>query len=393
MVETTSAKVSSPARQPLCDPGDLAVDSKVAWMYTGAEGPPLACQDSALRDYVRNRALGPQGRWEHSQREERLRGCIAEYVGLGRECIGLLGNASEAINSIVRSLGLEPGDNVVLNDLEYPSVVQPWLLLKERGVEVRIAHHVGWRVSEQSIEALVDERTKVIATSHVSYMSGWRHDLGAISAIADRVGAFVLVDATQSLGVVPVPGDAVDALVASSYKWLLGGHGVGILAWNRRRRPFPALRAVGWRTVADIFTPDRFESFSAHDDARRFEVGYPSFPSIYGLLASMEWLSGFSARQVESHVIALTDRLIRGLREREVPVMTPDDAEHRAGNVAFLCARGEEIAKALAARDILTWAGDGRLRLSVHLFNGEMDVDRALEALDDRTIARLLDRL
>lgn len=391
-METTSADVSSDALSPLCDRGDLLIASSTSWLYTGAEGPPLISQQEALLDYWRNRALGPEGRSQHAQREQLLRDRLAALMGLDSAHVALMGNASEALNSVARSLDLRPGDNVVLNDLEYPSVVQPWLNMQGLGVEVRVAHHRDWTVSTESLASLVDARTRVIAVSHVSYMSGWRHDLQAIADVAQSVGAFVLVDATQSLGVVPVPGQEVDAVVASSYKWLLGGHGVGILGWNRSRHELPPPPAVGWRTVEDIFTKDRFEAFQAHGDARRFEVGFPSYPAIYSLLASVEWLAGFPPEEVESHVSTLAGHLLDGLLERNLPVMTPSDPHRRAGNVAFRCSQGEAVAQALAARNIICWAGDGRLRMSVHLFTSIGDVDAALDALDDPALAPFLDR-
>jgi len=392
-VETTSSDVSSDALSPLCDRGDLLIASSTSWLYTGAEGPPLISQEEALLDYWRNRALGPEGRSQHAQREQLLRERLAVLMGLESADVALMGNASEALNSVARSLDLQPGDNVVLNDLEYPSVVQPWLNMQRLGVEVRVAHHQDWTVSTETLANLVDARTRVIAVSHVSYLSGWRHDLRAIADVAASVGAFVLVDATQSLGVVPVLGREVDAVVASSYKWLLGGHGVGILGWNRDRRELPPPPAVGWRTVEDIFTVDRFEAFRAHRDARRFEVGFPSYPAIYSLLASIQWLAGFPPEEVESHVSALTGHLLEGLLERDLPIMTPADPHHRAGNVAFRCSQGEAVARALSARDIVCWAGDGRLRMSVHLFTGKGDVEAVLDTLDDPALAPLLDRL
>lgn len=94
----------------------------------------------------------------------------------------------------------------MLNDLEYPSVVQPWLRLRTAGIEVHIARHDRWRLPAESIAELVDARTRVVALSHVSYHSGWRHNLAALSAVAARPDALFVVDATQSLGVVPVPG-------------------------------------------------------------------------------------------------------------------------------------------------------------------------------------------
>lgn len=369
-------------RDPLTAPEDIPSLSGRTWLYTGAEGPPLAVQQQAVAAYLANRAVAEQGRAEHAAVEQRLRGGLARMLGLGPEDVALVGNASEAMNLVARSLGLRAGDNVVLNDLEYPSVVQPWLRLRELGIEVRIARHAEWELPAEAVSALVDQHTRALVVSHVSYHSGWRHDLAALSQAAGQVGATFVVDATQSLGVVPVPGRLADVVISSSYKWLLGGHGIGVLAWNRARRPLPEPPGVGWRSVPHPFAGDRFERYHLHEDARRFELGFPSYPTVYLLEAAVGWLEQFDPGQVAEHVLALSGRLVAELGDRGCQVLTPADPRRRAGNVAVASARGAELAQVLAKEEIHCWGGDGRLRASVHLFNSDADVDRLLAALD-----------
>lgn len=367
---------------PLSLPEDIpALEGKV-WMYTGAEGPPLARQESALRTYLHNRGSAEAGRAAHAAVETRLRGRLGALLGLDAESIALVSNASEAINLVIGSLGVAAGDNIVLNEIEYPSMVQPWLRRAADGVEVRIAAAAGGDVPITSITELIDDRTRVVGVSHVSYVSGWRHDLAAIAKAADAVGALTLVDATQSLGVVPVPGHLVDVVVSSSYKWLLGGHGLGVLAWNTGHRPLPEPVAVGWRSVSEVFTDDRMERYDLHRTARRFEVGLPSYPSIYSLDASLGWLEQFGPDAVEAHVLALTGRLVGELTARGWRVLTSADGAHRAGNVSVLAPDGADLAADLAELGVHCWGGDGRLRFSLHLFNGDADIDRLLAALE-----------
>jgi cysteine desulfurase/selenocysteine lyase len=363
--------------------GEIPVLADCAWLYTGAEGPPLAAQAEALATYLANRALASAGRDAHAEVEASLRQRLAGMLGYDVGDIALVSNAGEAMNLVAQSIEMRPGDNVVLNDLEFPSVVQPWLRLASKGVEVRVARHVGTELQVADIVSLLDERTRVVAFSHVSYKSGFRHDVKALSQAAAQVGALVLMDATQSLGALPVPADRADVVVSSSYKWLLGGHGIGILAWNRVRRPLPEPPAVGWRSVADTFAADRFQRYHLHDDSRRFEIGYPSYPTIYALDRSIAWLNEFDPDAVRDHILALTGRLVGELAERGCELLTPNDPARRSGNVSIRAARGAELAEYLAAEGIHCWGGDGRLRASLHLFNGDDDIDRLLAALDE----------
>lgn len=374
----------------LHDPSDIPAIRGLTWLYTAAEGPPLARQHEALARYLANRALAESGRAAHDEVEQRLRGLVATRLGLSVGDIALVSNTSEAMNLLAGVADLRPGDNVVVNDLEFPSVVQPWLRLSGAdGVEVRVAEHDDFGLETDAIAALIDDRTRVVAVSHVSYHSGWRHDLAALSEIVASSGALFVLDATQSLGVVPVDGTLADVVVASSYKWLLGGHGLGILAWNRARRPLPDPPAVGWRSVASLFSADRFESYTLRDDARRFEVGYPSFPSIYGLEASLDWLAGFDEREVEAHVLDLTGLAIEQFAERGFTLLTSSDRLRRAGNVAVAHPQGDRLAAWLAEQGVHVWGGDGRFRASFHLFNGEDDVKRLVAALDQAPAASL----
>lgn len=368
--------------RPLSRPDDVPAIADSTWLYTGAEGPPIAAQAQALERYQANRSSGETGRSAHAEVENGLRLRLASLLGLTAGDIALVSNASEAMNLVAASCGLRPGDNVVVNDLEFPSVVQPWLRLRHAGIEVRVARHVDWRMPVEQVAALVDENTRVVAVSHVSYQTGWRHDLERLSAVAADAGALFVVDATQSLGVVPVPGTLADVVVSSSYKWLLGGHGLGVLAWNRARTPLPDPASVGWRSVRDLFSTDRFSRYEWHDDARRFETGFPSYPTIYLLDASTEWLAGFDPSAVHDHVLSLSGRLVQELSARGFDVATPAEDEHRAGNVTLLCDDGAALARRLRDCDIHCWGGDGRLRASTHLFNGDADVDRLLDALD-----------
>ncbi|RAV17900.1 aminotransferase class V-fold PLP-dependent enzyme [Paenibacillus contaminans] len=352
-----------------------------AWFYSGAETPVLKESADAVQRYLEFRALGPGGREHNALIEADCKKNVAALLGGSPENIAFLSNSSEMISMIAGAVDFRPGDNVVIHTLEFPAGVLPWLLLKDRGVSVRIVRHNRWEVTPEDVLAEVDGRTRLVMTSHVSYFSGARLDYRSLYDRLKQTGTLLLLDATQSLGVVPVDMNEADIVVCSSYKWLLATHGAGILAVNPRRMADFMPRSLGWRGVQDMFGQNRFESFDFLPDARRFETGYPSYPTLYALEASTKVILGIGTDRIAEHVLELGGKLIEGLRHLGYETMTPDEPERRAGNICIVSERGDELANELRKQSIYVWGGDGRLRVSIHLFNDSEDLERLLTAL------------
>jgi len=351
------------------------------WLYSGAETPPLRGQARAMERYLSARGEGPAGREKNSEVERSCKENIATLTNGKAENVALLSNASEVISMIARSLELGEGDNVVINTLEFPSGVLPLLAFGKAGVEVRVVPHKGWEVRLEDVVDRVDENTRLVMTSHVSFLSGARIDYKALYQELEETNALLLLDVTQSLGVMPVDVTRTDFLVSSSYKWLLAPHGVGILVVNPARIGGLPPKSIGWRSVENVFNPTRFEEFSLWADARRFELGFPSYPTIYALEHSTGLLLGTGIGRIQEHVLSLGGVLIDKLRRLGREVMAPSEPGRRAGNIPVVCQRGEDVAESLRRQNVYVWGGDNRLRTSVHAFNDAQDVDRFVEAL------------
>jgi selenocysteine lyase/cysteine desulfurase len=369
-----------PALVPSSDFLDLA---GVTHLYTAAECPMLRRAHDAINDYCRQKSRAEEGRRCHVTVTAACKEELAALVGGQADDIALLGSASDAINAVAGVIDAGPGDNIVINDLEFPSVALPWLRLKARGVEVRVVHHQDWTIPAGHLLAAVDARTKLVALSHVSYVNGWQHDVAAIQAGLRGSSARLLLDVTQSLGVLPVESGWADFLVSSTYKWLLGTHGLGILIVNEPAAYDPV--GIGWYSTSETFAEDRYERYDLRGGAGRFETGYLSFPAIYALRASLPYLMEAAIERIAGHAHQLGDRLIAGLRRLDLEVITPDDHARRGASVSFLHREAAELGPKLATRDVHVWAGDGRVRASTHLFNSSADVDRYLDVLSRLT--------
>ena len=354
----------------------------VAHLCTGGEAPWLRSHDEACRRFGALKSGGMAGRDQVFAVYARAKARVARLLGIDPARVAFLAHASEGLNQAVKAIDWRPGDNAVLGDLEYPSVVYPVAALRPRSVEARVVRAVGGRLDLEDVARAADARTRLILVSQVSFLTGQRVDLARCAEIARARGARLVVDATHALGVAPVPGELCDAVVSSCYKWLLGAHGVGIFAYDPARLGELEPATMGWHSAAGRDLLGDPLAVRLRPDAARLEAGNPSLLGLFVLDNALERLERVDRRAVLEHALDLGAELIAGLAGRGHRVLTPTPREERAGNVCFAAADAEALCAALAARGVLVWAGDGRIRVSAHLYNDRDDVARFFDALD-----------
>jgi cysteine desulfurase / selenocysteine lyase len=293
--------------------------------------------------------------------------------------VALVGNASDAIMKIVSGLDWRPGDNVVSAELDYASGRYALASLKPCGVDLRLVQARGWVLAEDDLLAACDGRTRLVYVSQVNALTGQHVDLQRLSEALEGSPAMLLVDASHAFGAVPLRADLADFTVSACYKFALGVHD-GILVWNRRRQPDFTPGGAGWASATEGTTP---ADYAMKPDARRFEYGNAGHLGAYLLLESLAYLESFGIDAIAAHVRALAERLIAGLKDLDMEIMTPAGEENHAGNVCFRCPDPEAVMRRAAEAGILVWADNGRVRVSVHLFTTEEDVEVFLERLPE----------
>jgi selenocysteine lyase/cysteine desulfurase len=350
----------------------------VAHLAAGGEAPPLREHVAAAAEFLGDKAAGMPGRERMYATADRVRARLAALLRGEAADVAFLATASDGL--FVAALGIDwrPGDNVVVARSEFPSVLHSWR--RSRGVELRAVGRSAVPRLEEIADAL-DRRTRVIAASHVSYLTGARLDLAALREIADRARARLVVDASHALGVVPVDGSLCDVLVSCAYKWMLGVHGVGVFYANSARWPDLAPPGVGWHSIEPEADWSRRTAYRDKPSGERFELGNYSFVSLYLLERGLSALERAGSAAITDHVLRLGGALREGLEALGLPVLTPADAIARAGNIAFATDRPGQLEALLRANGVIAWGGDRRLRLSVHGYNDEADVARALQVL------------
>ena len=179
-----------------------------------------------------------------------------------------------------------------------------------------------------------------------------------------------------------MPAGVCDFVVSSCYKWLLATHGVGVFAYDPSRVGELAPATLGWHSVGRRLGSSDPLAMPLREDAARLEAGNPSLLPLFVLDNALARTEALDPAAIERHAQALGAALIGGLLERGRKVITPEAPAERAGNVCFLEDDGAALASRLAARGVLVWGGDGRIRVSAHLYNDAADVQAFFAALD-----------
>jgi selenocysteine lyase/cysteine desulfurase len=279
-----------------------------------------------------------------------LRQAGARLLGAQPDEIACGSNASELLCSLAWALSPGPQANVVSAQVEFPSVVYPWLRVAQlTGCDVRLASDRDHLVDPSELLDLIDDRTSAVCISHVQYSTGQRLDLAALAQVCHTHGAILIVDATQSAGAVPidVAADDIDVLVTSGYKWLCAPLGSAIIFVRRDLHGDFEPGLVGWRSTEQIGLHFEADHIAWASSARRFEFGTIAYGLTLGLA---EFLSP-SADSLHSSIVT---------------VRFPG---HDQG----------QVARRLNEEGVVVSPRIGGIRISPHLYNSAADVDRALE--------------
>ncbi len=258
------------------------------------------------------------------------------------------------------------------------------MLPSREHIEVRFVAPRGRVIHMDDMAEAVDENTIAISISHVSEMTGFRHDLAAIGTLAADHGAALLVDAMQSAGAlrIDVHDAGVHFLSCGAMKWLLGSSGVGFLHCDRRYLDGLPPRA-GLMGFAPQQGPWPERTLEAKPGADRHRLGAPSLIGLAATTSGLEILQETGMETVERHVLNLSGYCIARLQERNLTVITPEPEHFRAGVVAIELDNASDVCGHMATRGVDGWWYGNMLRVDPHIFNNRDDIDRFLTALDE----------
>jgi len=337
---------------------------------------------SAHNENARDRGAADWRRWYAAIEE--ARGKAARFIGAKAAEIAFLPNTSWGLNLVALAFPWKQGDNVVSDDMEFPSNAYPWLALEKRGVECRMAKNRDGRVTFDDIAAKVDARTRIVAISWVAFHNGWVFPIEEISKFCRERGILFVLDAIQGLGALPfdVEKAGVDILAADGHKWLLGAEGSAIFyVSDRVRDRVPPPFGGWWNIKHERGYLDYALDF--YDSARRYEPGTLATANIAGLSASLDLLAEVGLETIRARILQVCETLKRGLTERGWIITSPGPLQSGILAAALPSTDSRALAKRLEGRGIITAPREGAVRFSPHFYNDEAEVSRVLDAVSE----------
>lgn len=314
-----------------------------------------------------------------------LRSKAGDAHGAPEGCTALMPSVSGALSMLTESLPRGPiasGRNrVICSELDFPTLAYQFRVKPEIDLVV-LRSKDGIGIDTAQYEDAVDDRTLMVATSHVFYATGFIQDIDAIADVAHRAGAWCVIDGYQASGQIPVDvGSAgIDAYVTGPLKWLCGGPGLGYLFVREHRIQELTPRFTSWFAAKEQFDFD-FERFEFRDDARRFELGTPPLATVHMALGAHELLESVGFDRIHARDRELTDHLVSRLREEGFSLRMREAAARRSNIVMIRMAEEAKVVKALAEAGIVVDHRPGHVRVSAHVYNTTDEIEHFVSEL------------
>jgi selenocysteine lyase/cysteine desulfurase len=337
--------------------------SEALYLNTATAGLSWTGLGAASAAFYEAKLRGICGRAEWVATAARARASLATLLGVQEETVSFTGSATEALNLACLGLPLQTGSRIAIATDEFPSVWQACLALRKTGVdivpvEIRSEAERGAALAQAVVGA------QALAVSHVHWRTGTTVDLEQLASACRASGAWLIVDGVQAVGAMPVRAGLADAYCGSSFKWLLGGFGLGFMTLSER--------------LARQWTPP-FRGYANEWPSRDPQYGHLDYPGIYALGASLAFLDSLGWQAIFRQVARLSDQLSQQLLRQGFEVLTPRGAT--AGIVSIRCNDSRERVEHLAQQSIFVEDRESILRASPHFYNTEAEIDCLAAAL------------
>jgi selenocysteine lyase/cysteine desulfurase len=347
-----------------------------------------------IEDFNRDLVTGFKGEKvemeEWNKRLGNVKERFAAVIGSTVDEVAMTPNATAGINTAMNMIPIEKGDNIVTTNLEFPMGAVVVGAQKRKGAEARYIKGKKGVVETSDFEKHVDDDTKVIYVDHAGWFNGLLFDIKALADLAHDHGAYLVVDATQTMGVLDwkIKETGVDFAATSTYKWLMGGSwamSMGFLYANKKHvdtlEPLYLSGGGLEKTGEDDHGSYVDYLYKSRHSTRAMEIYRMADVSKIAVEHSMGVLLDHGMAEIESYVKKLDTRLIDGLLERGYELQTPLEENRRIFLNVVTPDPGDTVKK-LASEGIVVSGRVGGVRISPHFYNTIEEVDHFFKAWD-----------
>jgi selenocysteine lyase/cysteine desulfurase len=350
------------------------------YLNSCSQGALCDAVQAGLEDYIAS--WHEQGSpWETwVERYEAARTAFAKFINASPDEVAIATSASAGINGIASALSFRERKKVVLGEFEFPTMGHVWLAQRVRGAEVQFVSAQGNSIAAAGYEKLVDRNTAIVPLTHVCFRNGFRSPVSAVTQIAHRAGALVMLDDYQDCGTRPVDVKAMDLdfYVTGTLKYLLGPPGLAFLYVRKELISSLVPTVTGWFAQKNPFAFD-VQHIDLSPSARRFESGSPSVPNVYAAVPGFQLLQEIGMENVAAHIRQLTQSLLRSAFELGIRTKTPADS---VGPLVVLQSTDSNLlVQKLAESGIVASNRQDGLRIAFHVYNTMDDVKAVAEVL------------
>ena len=323
-------------------------------------------------------------------RYEMARTTFAQFINATPDEVAIVTSVSAGINGVASAMNFQARKKIVMGEFEFPTMGHVWLGQRARGAEVEFVAAEGDSIPAANYENMIDSNTCVVPLTHVCFKNGFRSNVAAVTEIAHRAGALVMLDDYQDCGTRPVDVKAMnlDLYVTGTLKYLLGPPGLAFLYVRQGLISSLVPTVTGWFGQSNPFAYDP-KLFALSPTSRRFESGSPSVPNVYGALPGLQLLQELGLENVAGHIKKLAQSLLSCARDLGVRSKTPADS---AGPLVVLqCKDSALMVQKLAENGIVASNRHDGLRISFHVYNTLDDVTAVAAVLKENIDLMVLD--
>jgi len=313
---------------------------------------------------------------------------IGEMINCDADRIAFLDNTTNGIIWLAQGIDWKAGDRIILNDVEFPANVYPYLQLKEKGVEVDFIKSKNGIVTAEEVINAIKPETKLISISFVQFLSGYKVDLEKIGKVCKELEIFFSVDAIQGLGAVrlDVKKFNIDFLASGIQKWLFGLQGLAFIFVRKELQDKMKSAPIGWLAVEDAWDLLNFD-LTTKETAERFQPGTLNNLGIYAFNSSMKLFNEFGFNQIEKQVLSNTKYFIGELAKvgYESPLLFLSE-EYLSGIVSFKNKNAQKIFDHLSQKKIICSLREGYIRFAPHFYNTKQEINTVIDEMKNFSV-------